>query len=86
MWMTPLQAIWKHRGKSKNGGTEQGGCGRKEGQLCRPDRIRKKDVREDFEEMDFENAQERTMMESCIESMEDVYDGLVRMLEGMSFE
>lgn len=43
-------------------------------------------VREDFEEMDFENAQERTMMENCIESMESIYNSMIGMLAGMNFE
>lgn len=46
----------------------------------------KSDVREDFEEMDFENAVERTNMEAYIKSMEEEYDGLLRTLEGMRFE
>lgn len=46
----------------------------------------KKSVREDFEEMDFENAEERTLMEGYIKDMEEEYDGLVRTLDGMTFE
>lgn len=46
----------------------------------------KRNVREDFEEMDFENANERTMMENCIEGMESIYNSLIGMLAGMNFE
>lgn len=46
----------------------------------------KKSVREDFEEMDFENAEERTLMEGYIKDMEEEYDGLVRTLDRMTFE
>ena len=43
-------------------------------------------IREDFEEMDFENADQRDVMEGYIESIEKEYDLLVSTLEGMTFE
>jgi len=46
----------------------------------------KSKVREDFEEMDFKNAKERTKMEGYIKSMEEEYTGLINVLNGMSFE
>ena len=46
----------------------------------------KKEVREDFTEMDFENADQRTEMEKQIEIMERAYDDGVKLLESMSFE
>ena len=46
----------------------------------------KKDVRENFTEMDFENADKRTKMEEYISNMEKKYDGLIKELNDMSFE
>lgn len=46
----------------------------------------KNKVREDFEEMDFENAKERTEMEKWIESMEEEYAGMIQRLNGLSFK
>ena len=46
----------------------------------------KKEVREDFTEMDFENADQRTEVEKQIEIMERAYDDGVKLLESMSFE
>ena len=46
----------------------------------------KKDVRENFTEMDFENADKRTKMEEHISNMEKKYDGLINELNSMSFE
>ena len=46
----------------------------------------KKEVREDFTEMDFENADQRTEIEKQIEIMERAYDDGVKLLESMSFE
>ena len=46
----------------------------------------KSKVREDFEEMDFENAKERTEMEKWIESMEEEYEGMIQRLNGLSFK
>ncbi len=46
----------------------------------------KKEVREDFTEMDFENADQRTEVEKQIEIMESAYDDGVKLLESMSFE
>ena len=45
-----------------------------------------KDVRENFTEMDFENADKRTKMEEYISNMEKKYDGLIKELNDMSFE
>ena len=45
----------------------------------------KKEVREDFTEMDFENADQRTEVEKQIEIMESAYDDGVKLLESMSF-
>ena len=46
----------------------------------------KKNVREDFGEMDFENAFQRKKMEKTIEKMEKKYDECIQLLERMSFE
>ena len=46
----------------------------------------KGDIREDFEEMDFENADQRDVMESYIEAIELEYDSLITTLTNMSFE
>ncbi|WP_458459684.1 hypothetical protein [Pseudobutyrivibrio sp.] len=46
----------------------------------------KKDVRENFTEMDFENADKRKQMETHISNMERKYSGLINELNGMSFE
>lgn len=46
----------------------------------------KKNVREDFREMDFENAFQRKKMEKTIEKMEKKYDECIQLLERMSFE
>ena len=46
----------------------------------------KKEVREDFTEMDFENAGRMWRMEKQIEIMERAYDDGVKLLESMSFE
>ena len=46
----------------------------------------KSDVRENFEEMDFENADKRTMVEEYISNMEGKYDSLISELNNMSFE
>lgn len=46
----------------------------------------KKNVREDFEEMDFENAFQRRKMEKTIAKMEKKYDECIKLLADMSFE
>ena len=46
----------------------------------------KSGVRENFEEMDFENADKRTQMEQNIINMEMKYDSLINELRNMSFE
>ena len=46
----------------------------------------KADVRENFEEMDFENADKRTKMEEYISNIEMKYDSLISELNGMCFE
>ena len=46
----------------------------------------KEDIREDFEEMDFVNADQRDVMETYIEDIESEYDALITMLNNMSFE
>jgi len=46
----------------------------------------KKNVREDFEEMDFENAFQRRKMEKAVEKMEKKYDECIQLLAGMGFE
>jgi hypothetical protein len=46
----------------------------------------KKDVRENFTEMDFENADKRKSMETHIANMERKYDSLISELNNMSFE
>ena len=46
----------------------------------------KSQVRENFEEMDFENADKRTKMEEYISNMEMKYDSLISELNGMCFE
>lgn len=46
----------------------------------------KEDIREDFEEMDFVNADQRDAMETYIEDIESEYDALITMLNNMSFE
>ena len=43
-------------------------------------------VRENFNEMDFENADKRTQMEKYIEKMEKKYDSLISDLKSLSFE
>ena len=46
----------------------------------------KKQVRENFEEMDFENAKERTEMEGYIQEMEREFGSLLGELDAMTFE
>ena len=46
----------------------------------------KKEVREDFTEMEVEKADQRTEVEKQIEIMESAYDDGVKLLESMSFE
>ncbi|CBK73064.1 hypothetical protein CIY_00740 [Butyrivibrio fibrisolvens 16/4] len=46
----------------------------------------KSQVRENFNEMDFENADKRTQMETHIVSMENKYDSIINELNNMSFE
>jgi len=46
----------------------------------------KSQVRENFNEMDFENADKRTKMEEHIANMETKYDSLINSLNNMSFE
>ncbi len=46
----------------------------------------KKYVREDFEEMDFENADQRDVMEGYIESIEAEFASLISTLNNMTFE
>ena len=43
-------------------------------------------VREDFEEMDFENADQRNHMESHVNSIEGIIAGLISKLDSMTFE
>ena len=45
-----------------------------------------KNLKKDFTEMDFENADQRTEVEKQIEIMESAYDDGVKLLESMSFE
>lgn len=45
----------------------------------------KEDVREDFEEMDFENAVQRNQMEEYIEDIETVFGNLISSLNDMEF-
>ena len=45
----------------------------------------KKQVRENFDEMDFENARERTVMEGYIQEMEGEFAALIGTLDGMTF-
>lgn len=42
-------------------------------------------VREDFTEMDFENADQRDVIEGHIEEIEGYFDGLISSLENMQF-
>lgn len=46
----------------------------------------KADVRENFDEMDFDNADKKTEMEKSIVNMENRYDSLINQLSNMSFE
>ena len=46
----------------------------------------KSQVRENFEEMDFENADKRTTMEGYVINMENKYDSIISELNSMSFE
>ena len=46
----------------------------------------KSDVRENFNEMDFENADKRTQMGVYISNMESKFDDLIRDLNNLSFE
>lgn len=43
-------------------------------------------IREDFEEMDFTNANQRDVMEGYIELIESEYDSFISILHAMSFE
>lgn len=43
-------------------------------------------IREDFEEMDFANANQRDVMEGYIELIESEYDSFISILHAMSFE
>lgn len=43
-------------------------------------------VREDFEEMDFQNADQRDAMERYIENLEAEYNSLITTLNNMTFE
>lgn len=45
----------------------------------------KKNIREDFEEMDFENAVQRNIVEGYIESIETEFGSFISTLQGMSF-
>ncbi len=58
---------------------------RREGYIARLEKV-KKDVREDLTEMDFENALQRDRMERYVESIEEELTGLVRLLDGLTFE
>lgn len=67
------------------------------GELSKQDAERKRDsykehfrrmksrVREDFEEMDFENADQRNHMEGHVSSIESIIDGLIKELDAMTF-
>ena len=67
------------------------------GELSKQDAERKRDsykdhfrrmksrVQEDFEEMDFENADQRNHMESHVNGIVDIIDGLIKELDGMTF-
>lgn len=46
----------------------------------------KKQIRENFEEMDFENVDKRDAMEQCIETMEQACNQLLEQLSYMSFQ
>lgn len=46
----------------------------------------KKQIRENFEEMDFENADKRETMEQQVETMERLCSELIGELSGMSFQ
>lgn len=46
----------------------------------------KGDIREDFEEMDFENADQRDVMEGYIELIEAEYESLISLLDNLTFE
>lgn len=46
----------------------------------------KKNVRENFEEMDFENANKRSDMENIIEEIEEACQAKMNELDGMGFE
>ena len=46
----------------------------------------KGDIREDFEEMDFVNADQRDAMEAYIEDIESEYNTLITTLTDMTFE
>lgn len=45
----------------------------------------KQNVRENFEEMDFENAVQQNIMESHIKEIEMEFDGLITTLQSMQF-
>lgn len=46
----------------------------------------KSKVRENFEEMDFENADQRNFMENHVEAIESVFNGLIMELGAITFE
>lgn len=46
----------------------------------------KAQIRNNFNEMDFANADKRDEMERCVEAMEQACDGLLGQLSGMTFQ
>ncbi|MCR5195466.1 MAG: hypothetical protein K6D38_04055 [Pseudobutyrivibrio sp.] len=47
---------------------------------------KKADIRENFNEMDFENADKETKMEEYISSIETKFDSMINVLNSIGFE